>query len=77
MIGFVKEKFPKKSYGGKTLGGANLPPGQLGLICLVKHICYLELNIVKVIEDLSVEITCLCRLLIYTDNDFYLILGFN
>ena len=29
------------------------------------------------VEDLSVEITCLCRLLIYTDNDLYLILGFN
>ena len=30
-----------------------------------------------VIEDLSVEITCLWRLLIYADNDFQLILGFN
>ena len=29
------------------------------------------------VKDLSVEITCLCRLLIYTDNDFHLILGFN
>ena len=31
----------------------------------------------KLLEDLSVEITCLCRLLIYTDNDFHLILGFR
>ena len=29
------------------------------------------------LEDLSVEITCLCRVLILTDNDFHLILGFN
>ena len=29
---FVKETLPKISYGGKTLGGADLsPPGQLGI----------------------------------------------
>ena len=29
---FCKKKFPKKSYGGKTLEGADLPPsGHLGL----------------------------------------------
>ena len=29
------------------------------------------------VEDLSVEITCLCRLLIYTDNGYHPNLGFN
>ena len=28
-------------------------------------------------EVLSVEVSCLCRLLIYTDNDFHLNLGFK
>ena len=30
-----------------------------------------------IVEVLSVEITCLCRLLIYIDNDFHLNLGFK
>ena len=29
------------------------------------------------VEVLSVEISCLYRLLVYTDNDFHLFLGFN
>ena len=35
---------------------------------------FILVNLVKV---LTVESTCLCRLLIYTNNDFQLILGFN
>ena len=31
----------------------------------------------RLVEVLSVEISCLCRLLIYTDNGFHLNLGFN
>ena len=29
------------------------------------------------VEVLSVEITCLCRLLIFADNNFHLIMGFK
>ena len=35
------------------------------------------LNTVGLGEILPVEVSCLCRLVIYTDNDFLLNLGFN
>ena len=45
--------------------------------CIGNGIAINSCSYVKHIEDLSVEISCLCRLLIYTDNDFDLIFGFN
>ena len=54
-------------------GGRITAPLTMGLL---KNTGLIKVTI-KVIVVLSVEVSCLCRLLIYTDNDFHLNLGFK
>ena len=68
----IKCQSNSETYEQHNFFGTKFKDGQNFLLTVGGFYNEREYSGADLLEDLSVEFTCLCRLLIYTDNDFHL-----